>query len=267
MNIELHKTVPATGSPFEKPKPGFKLDLAHYSMEWSDPKEQTVRDAHKMFDRNYDWITGTEAGEWSVRSSLRNAARRSGYTFNVYKSNWIAVRRSIIVPGTFRNRAFTIMPTGRTAGAGHDGTLICNKFDIKDVGRINVLGTHLATRGRPDGNRDYRVNLDENREMMAFINRIADKRAKGHALVFFGGDMNIVDRNNDVFFGGNLVSAWDELKKWEDTGHDNIDVIARHRGDTRVHPKYVRALDDKEMHMFTDHYPVEAGYMVDYLAS
>jgi hypothetical protein len=70
------------------------------------------------------------------------------------------------------------------------------------------------------------------------------------------------DRKTDTFFVAPMTSAWDELDKYENTGHGPIDVIASYDHDGRVKAKYIRALDDKEFSLHTDHFLIEAGFDV-----
>lgn len=243
------------------------LDLAHISMQYSDTEKQKKYDAAKIFDKGYDGITGTEAGEQPLTRILRVAAYEAGYTFLEYKSNWVSIHKSLILPGSYVRHAKTLVDNDRTAGPGHDTNVVGVTVKTKRLGEWSLLCSHLNTKGRPDGKPEYRVNLDENREAMRGIGDLADVLGAGRKLCFYGGDQNIVDKDNDTFFGEDFTSAWDELRRYENTGHGNIDVIASYDHDGRVEAKYIRALDDKEQHMFTDHFVVEAGFKVKLLAA
>lgn len=232
-------------------------------MQFSDSKSQVVRDAAKIFDRGYDWLTGTEAGEAPVLPTFRAAAAEAGYKFFAYKSNFVAIKKKLIVPGSYERGGTTVVDNDETVGRGHDLNFVWGSFEHKDVGDITVIASHYALLGKPHAAPDKQVNLKENRELAHAIGDFADEAAKGRRLAFYGGDQNISDRLADTFFGGNLTSAWDELNKYEDTGHGNIDVIASHDKDKRVKAKYIRALDDSEFHLNTDHFLVEAGFTVE----
>lgn len=240
------------------------VDIAHFSMQFSDTKLQQNRDAAKVFARGYDWITGTEAGRrGTLLDVLRIAASRSGYTFHVYKSNWLAVRKDRISKGTYDKGGETVVDNDKTVGNGSDSNVAWVQFFDKELNRtVTVLCSHYPRRGRPNASPAQSVNLKHNKTLARAIGDIAEKEGVGKAVVFYGGDQNISDRHEDTFFGEPLTSAWDELGKYENTGHGNIDVIASLDSDGQVEATYVRALDDEELFMFADHFPVEAGYRI-----
>lgn len=240
------------------------INIAHFSMQFDDTKEQQNRDAGNVFDRGYRWVTGTEAGHrGTLLDVLRVRSATAGYTFHVYKSNWIAVKKSVIVKGSYDKGGDTIVDNDLTVGKGSDSNISWIQYKDVELGRlVTVLSSHYPVKGRPDASPEYSVNLRHNKTLAQAIGEKAEMEGAGKALVFYGGDQNIVDRVADTFFGAPLTSAWDELGKHEDTGHGNIDVIASYDGDGQVKAKYVRALDDKELFMFADHFPVEAGYSV-----
>jgi hypothetical protein len=79
---------------------------------------------------------------------------------------------------------------------------------------------------------------------------------------FFTADTNLVDRTTDVFFGKPLTTCWDELGKWPDTGHGNIDVVGSVDNDHRVKCENAKVLTDKDLELFTDHFVVSTQYRV-----
>lgn len=239
------------------------VHVAHYSMQYSDTAPQMRSDAIKIFTRGYDWITGTEAGEAPLKGILIGAAELHGYTFFSYKSNWIAVKKSFMVKGSYSATGETVFNNDFVVGPGHDLNVVRVHFKHPTLGKITILGSHYATKGKPDGKTPLeRRNLTPNKVLAKAIGRLTEKFGAGRALVFYGGDQNIVDRDNDTFFGFPLTSAWDELNHYENTGHGNIDVIASYDRDARVAAQYIRALDDRELPMNTDHFPVEAGFLI-----
>ena len=242
------------------------LNVAHFSMQFSDTRDQVEADAERIFTRGYDWITGTEAGDYPVRIVLKKAARRHGYTFHEYKSNWVAIDKSLIVMGTRRTGHATIVDGKLTAGIGNDSNIVWDTFRTSKYGTITVMASHYPTRGNPDAKmRSRRVNVRWTKKLAVAIGAKTKQFGSGPNLVFYGGDQNIVDRITDTFFGQPLTSVWDELGRWENTGHGNIDVIASYDKDSRVKALYGRALDDSELFMHTDHFPVEAGFSVKHL--
>lgn len=238
------------------------LDLAHYSLQYSDTTKQKKHDALEVYSHDYDAIMGTESGEEDTRRVMRVAAHNAGYTFHVNRSNWVSIKKSLIVPGTYFRGQKAFVDNDMTVGRGHDLHVTWAGCEIDGLGQCTFLASHYSTKGRPVANKEYSVNLRWNKELAKGIGELAEQFGKGKALVFYGGDQNIVDRTTDTFFGEELTSVWDELGKWENTGHGNIDLIASYNKDGRVTAKYIRALDDKEQFMNTDHFPVEAGFTV-----
>ena len=244
-----------------------RVHVQHISGQFNDTDKQHLDDARAIFARakarKVAWITGTEggtgAGNWPA--ALKQEARVHGY--HIYQpggaSDWIAVAKSF-APGGIKGYLGPVVIPGK-AGAHSHKRVVAVEFRNPALGDIHVIAGHYLTKGRPDAKSpEYRVNLAKNRLLAKAISEYAVKVGAGSDLVFYGGDQNIVDRNNDTFFGGPLTSVWDELKMWENTGHGNIDVIASYDRDARVKAGYIRALDDKEWFLHTDHFAVEAGF-------
>lgn len=241
------------------------LNTAHFSLQFSDTKAQKQADVNKIFTRNYDVITGTEAGEEPLTGMLRAEAKKHGYTFYEYKSNWVSIKRSICKPLSYRKGAETVIDNDLVVGPGHDSNIVWATFTHKDpgVGRITMMCSHYPTKGRPDAKQaDRRVNVRWTKKLALAIGAKGRVLGKGVDLCFYQGDQNIDDAVADTFFGAPFTSAQDELDQHEKTHWAQIDVSASFNGDGRVRALYVRALDDKEQHMFTDHHPLEAGYAI-----
>lgn len=238
------------------------FDVAEFSGLHSLTLEEAKSDAEHAFSRGYEWLSGTEAGEDPLKSALADAAKRHGYTFHQYKSNWISIRRSLFLPLSHTRGEQTVVNNDDVVGRGHDLNFIWDTFRVAKVGTITVMASHYATRGTPIGDAAHRVNLADNKKLAYAIGAKARVFSAGKKLVFYAGDQNIVDRLTDTFFGVPFTSVWDELHRWDNTGHGNIDVIASYDPDTRVRARYARALDDSELHQYSDHYPVEAGFAV-----
>jgi hypothetical protein len=247
-----------------------QLNLAHASMQFGDTTKEKEHDARKIFARairrGYSWITGTEAGPGAgeLRSILDETADAHGYRFwmppKAGQDSWIAVRRTLIA-GDFEGHWQPVIPGKAKQYAGRGVAAV--GFDTDLIGRVNVIACHLLTRGRPNAQDPaYRVRLGENRRLTRAIGAYAREAGRGTDLVFYGGDQNIVDRTDDTFLGQPLTSAWDELKRYENTGHGNIDVIASYDRDARVRALRIDALNDREFRLNTDHYLVEARYAV-----
>ena len=253
---------PATPAPGE----GFyDVKVGHYSGLYSSTYKQWAHDLDVIMTRGYAWITGTEAGENGNWREVRRAAKRHGYIARRYKSNWIVVDRSVVKKGTFRGGVQTVVDNDLVHGPGHDTSYLWVSFTHRNhrVGDISVAASHYPTKGRPDAKRTAgRVNLRWTKMIGLAVSEKAAQLGQGKALAFYGGDQNIVDRNNDTFFGGPLITSWDELKKWPNTGHGNIDVIARLRADKRVTALRARAFTDRQLFLYSDHYLIQTVYRI-----
>lgn len=254
-----------------KPKPAGKtrrLRLGHVSMQFSDTPEQMRQDVAAVFarakERDYAWLTGTEAGAGAdpLDKLLRAAAKAAGYRyFRPRRTDaWIAVREDLIAGGW---RTYYAKVIDGEAGKFTDKGPVEVAFDTPDLGRITILAGHYLTKGRPNP-RDpqYGRYTAENQSLAHAIGERGRLGAKGSGLAFYGGDQNIDDRRDDTFFGAPFTTAWDELGRWENTGHGPIDVIASWDGDGRVKAVDVDAFPDSEVMLHTDHYLIEAAYDV-----
>lgn len=267
----MDQQTPPTQTALRPPAPAnnafMDLDVAHYSLQFSDTAREKKHDAAEMFSNKYDAITGTESGERETRLILRTAAHNAGYTLHVGNSNFVAFKKKLIRPNSYKFGSKAFVNNDLTFGPGHDLHVTWGQIKVNRLGTLTVLASHYATKGRPVRG-PLSVNLRWNKVLAKNIGDMAEKFGEGSdAIVLYGGDQNIVDRTADTFFGEDLTSVWDELQKWENTGHGNLDVIASYDRDHRVKARYIRALDDKEQFMHTDHYPVEAGFRVQLLSS
>lgn len=239
------------------------LHSMHASMQFSDSDAQKASDAKNIFgrakQRNIAWITGTESGPGSgtLNEHLKREAKAHGYRYwsHPRQDSWIAVRKDLVHNNWTPIYSHVIDGIAKEySGKG----VLAVSFNNRELGKITIIAAHYLTKGRKPGDPRY----SKNRLLASKINTFALQAGKGSALVFYGGDQNIPDRENDTFFGGTLISGWDELNTYQNTGHGNIDVIARSRKDKRVSAKYIRALNDKRFFLNTDHFLVEAGYEI-----
>lgn len=236
------------------------LKFAHASMQFSDTSKRKDHDIEVVFSRGYHIITGTEAGQKDMQDALKAAARKHGYRLHIWRSVWIAVSKSII-DGDWRKGAEPVLESNEGVGEHADRGVVWVKFDNEKFGPIAVAAGHYLTNGRP-GQPNHRLNL----EYAETIGKWFEKEGKGAAIAFYGGDQNVPDRLYDTFFGkAEATSSWDELGKWQNTGHGNIDIIASYDRDGRVKAKKVRALNDKKLFLHTDHFLVEANMEVKLL--
>lgn len=261
--------------PRKKPR---TLHLMHASMQFKDSTREKRCDAEKIFQRarrrRVAWITGTEAGPGAgkMRRELRKAAKANGYRLFIPRAAtdcWIAVDKDFVA-GDWKQgyrkviKKSTAYPE-KVVGKGrwgHKG-IVWVSFDTVDLGRISIGAAHYLTKAHHPKSSRWPLN----RRLARAIGKWAEEEGQGSNLVFYGGDQNMLDAREkqpqgDTFFGEPLTSAWDELGKYQNTGHGTIDVIASYDADGRVVAKYVRALDDDAFFLNTDHYLVEAGYEV-----
>jgi GH25 family lysozyme M1 (1,4-beta-N-acetylmuramidase) len=278
------------------PLPTQRLHMTHVSMQFSDNDAEHIADCNKVFaraaKRGVAWITGTEAGGGSgnLSQALVAAAKANGYRIWVPSAKrrpaaeggttdcWIAVRRDFI-KGNWEQGFIPAIPGSRSLyeAQGLDGDKTFPRWGTKGLvwvsfdsvlGRINIGAGHYLTQARhPKAVVKGVDHWEWNKKFAGIISDWAVEQGAGEALVFYGGDQNMADSLNDqpqgdTFFGGPLTSAADELKRWENTGHGPIDVIASHDADGRVEAAYWRVLDDSEFALATDHFMCEAGYDV-----
>ena len=239
-----------------------RVNVAHHSLQFTDPPKQKLADAREIFSRAarraVRWFTGTEAtgGDAGV-AALRAAARDFGYKLWLPRKQdcWIAVDKSF-VSGAFDPFFGPVLAAH--GGVGMHGLRGVVGVEFGSVlGSIAVLAGHYSTHGAPGQQFE-----NDNKIYADIIAQHAKKLGRGQGLVFYHGDQNIIDRDHDTFFGQPLTSAWDELGRYENTGHGNIDVIASYDRDRRVKAIDIRALDDKEFPLYGDHFLVEATYEI-----
>jgi len=262
----------------------------HASLQFSDTPKQQEEDITDLFarakKRGVWFVTGTEAGPGAGPTSdlLVRIGKAAG--FNVWVPSagkgegsttdaWVAVNSERVqkdswrtgyefaIPGSASLYQKQGLPPKTQPKWGQKG-VVWVSFKNADVGIVSVAAAHYLTKGAsPEGQPIKGINHYQwNTVLAKEIGDWARDHGKGKALAFYGGDQNIQDRNNDTFRGQPLTSAWDELKKWESTGHGTIDVIASYNGDGRVAAQAARSLDDKEFFQHSDHFVIEAEFKV-----
>ena len=250
-----------------KPKP-YKLHLTQASMLYSLPLQRKRADLEAIFtraaSRGVDAIGGTEFPDDASRRLLKSVANDFGYRVFHNRGRddvWLAIGKAFII-GKATTEWDPIGPQEEGFGKPGPRGLLQVHLEDSPIGPVTFAEAHLLTKGRPDGPAFMRQNLELNRRFTRAIGEAAKRNGAGRRLFFYMGDQNIVDRENDTFLGAPLTSSWDELEKWENTGHGNIDVIASYDKDGRVSAAYCRALDDGEFPLRGDHFLVESGFNV-----
>jgi hypothetical protein len=253
----------------EKPKPPKTrtLKFAHISLQFRDTPAQHTKEIRAVFSRGYDVITGTEAGRGANNTSkeIRRIGGLKGYAVSLVDryDTWVAVKKSLMDGGPKIGAEFALARSSKyhpaPPGRWGDKGIVWLSWNMKDLGTITVGAVHFLTH-RSTG---PALKNKTDATYSAAIQKWADVHGKGPRLAFICGDFNRVDRNNDIFAGkANFHTCWDDLKKWPNTGHGNIDAIARYRPDTRVKCVGARVLDDSKLNLATDHFLVEATYEI-----
>lgn len=249
------------------------LKIGHASLEVFDTDRQALSDMGKLIEQDFDLLGGTEAGSPQRQLKFEKQLMDAGYrAFMLGRTDsWLAVKRDLVDAG-WTTRYDEVFGSGKELGHPHHhtgrGVLECS-FTNKDLGRITFIGgVHYLTKGRtPTQARedDPRCHVDHqalNKQYGLAVSDRALRGAMGSGIVFVTGDMNLIDRTDDVFFRKPLTTCWDEKKKWPNTGHGNIDVVASADRDGRVECKSAEVLDDSELFLATDHFLVVTKYRV-----
>lgn len=240
------------------------VKAAHFSGQFSDTPVQMEHDIRTMFRRKYAWWTGTEAGNPDknpMNGILRRLADTYDYKIRIERGEYVAVHRAYI-DGPFRGGFVPVIESYEGKGRHSDRGITWVQFPNNHLGMITIGAGHYLTKGRSPKQTPGGINFRLNKEYAEAIDKWGIEAGRGAALAFYHGDQNIVDRRADTFFGGNFKSSWDELGRWENTGHGNIDVIASLDRDGRVTARSVRALDDRELRMYSDHFVVETTWNI-----
>lgn len=242
------------------------LNLMHCSMQFSDSTSQKQHDAKVIFQRavkrKVQWLTGTEAGMGAsadLRKALIKEAKANGYRFAVQSDVWIAVRKDLITPKSWKKGWIKTLESGTGSQNFSDRGIIWVEFANDKLGLVSVGCSHYMTHGRTPKEEYYNANTKLTKAIGAWGKVHGEGRER---ICFFHGDTNIPDRLYDVFRGQPFTTLADELKNWENTGHGSIDVIASYDADKRVKGTYWRVQDDKDLPLFTDHWITEGGFTV-----
>ncbi|HKY58320.1 MAG TPA: hypothetical protein VJL80_09805 [Aeromicrobium sp.] len=255
----VRRAAPAPDGPTEPSRPASLIWIGHVSLQFSDTHAQMRHDVKAIFGLGMDAFTFTEAHHSNpLGNLLREIGNSQGYTVHVDRTGTgVAVRNGY---GKVTRRGFMSGIGGSRPGDkrvyGPRGvTWVRVKSNSGE--NIGIGAFHKITHGETaaDGFR-WRENL----KLSRIVGRFAKNFGIGTNVVFVGGDGNESDRLADVFDGQPLTTCWDELGKWPDTGHGNIDVIASYDPDGRVKCRAATVLDDTECFLYTDHYVVRATY-------
>lgn len=269
-----------------------RIRSAHASMQYKDSTRQQDADQNKIFDlavqRKYVWLTGTEAGPGAGQQGellIKNGAEH-GYKLWVPSVQgkggdtrrtdaWVAVREDLIA-GNWSQEFDFIIPSSKDLDREMDlpkgerwgpKGVVSVGFDCSlPIGHVSIGASHYLTDAHHPSS-DY---WEWNQKLADGIGKWARREGKGKNLVFYGGDQNMQDQRNndpqgDTFMGNPLTSMGDELKKWQNTGHGPIDVMASYNADSRVKALQWNVLDDREFHLNMDHFFCEGLWDIEVL--
>lgn len=267
-----------------------RIQIAHASLEYKDSDKQHTADLEKIFRRavarRYAWMTGTEAGPGSGNTGeeIIRLARANGYVPWVPEIQsggeagrtdcWIVVRKDLIA-GKLNKDYVPAIPGSKELEAqgkkldsrwGPKGLVTVNfQSTNKDLGEVSIAAAHHIHDSRSPAEQP---EWDLNEKLNRVLGDWAREQGKGPAIVFYGGDQNKADDQNnqpqgDTFTGAPMTSTWDEIKRYENTGHGTIDVIATYNKDGRVKALRTNALSDREFHLNMDHFFVEGTVVVE----
>lgn len=244
------------------------LRVAHISMQFNDSPAQKRSDTNKIFARGYDIITGTEAGGTALNVALRDAAKAHGYYVHVTGTydTWVAMRQTLAHGGYLTGQEHVMQRARHTRpkppGIWGPKALVWASWTMPGYGRITVGSVHLLTKKGAGA----RLKKSSDRKFARTANRWGRRHGRGTNVVLVAGDFNLSDRRFDLFkmWRGRapFLTCWDELREWPNTGHGNIDAVARYIPDKRVRCVGARVLNNKVLHLYTDHFVVEAEYEI-----
>lgn len=238
--------------------------------EFSDTPGQHEHDAESILnyaaEHDVDVVGGTEAGGRpgnNLRAALQWFAPRYGFRlFSQPQGDWLAVSRTF---GHVDRASFDLVVPAKGGKGGHSGrgiwSVTIKPHNTRYGPAVHVGTSHwLTDRSDPSGAQNELLDHE--------IGQWAADVGSGSDLVFYMGDTNNDDQRVDVFGGAPLTTCWDELGRWPTT-HPHaggrgptIDVVASFDRDRRVSCRTARALSDRDLKLFGDHYSVTAVYAV-----
>ena len=248
-----------------------ELKLMHVSMQFSDTSKQQRVDADTVVAwadaHRVAFLTGTEAGNRTVLvEALKAAAKEWGWGFHSRHGEWVMVNRQLTTGKPTIGYAGPFIPgtRGLTAPQGAHGPRgICwTTAEVPEIGTVTVGSAHYLTK------RSIDATGHSNTPLIKGIASWGEEKGKGKLLCFINADINRDDQHRDPFDGGPFTSIWDELGKYPAThGRDKrhgstIDMSASYNSDGRVSAKAGRVLDDSDLALATDHFPLVATYEV-----
>lgn len=268
-----------------------KVRVAHASLQYSDTAKQHTADIEKIFDRGRSrrvaWIMGTEAGPGANNTSDALVRIGEQHDYRMYvpstgrkagssTDSWIGVRKDLVV-GDWETGFEPVIPGSAqlykdhgveaTRGLprwGPKGVVHVRFKSLPKLGHIGLAVGHHLTKGQEDAPKSVIHGIDHHEWNEKLDDAFAEWMAeagKGSALAFASFDRNASDRRNPANVKGTTTLA-DELKRWQNTGHGDIDWILSLNKDGRVSGVDFDVLDDKEFFLNGDHFYLEGTFNV-----
>lgn len=242
-----------------------RLKAAQVGLEFNDPSRQKKRDIQNIFERadrkNLWWIGGTEGGRADSQEYLHQFSDKHNFRLFISHSLWLAVNREVIVPHSWDQHWMPVVESSEGEGQHADLGIASVHWKHEDLGFMSVGETHWLTQGRTPKQSKNGINYRLNGRLVEASSDWGRKHGKGGKLAWLQGDLNTLVKD-DPFRGGPWVIASDETGKHENTGHGEIDVIARYKHDTRSRAISWQVFNDREFPLFVDHFYCEVVYEV-----
>lgn len=228
------------------------VDIQHTSLQFNDTLKQKKTSVEVMFSLGSNVVTWTEAGDNNdLYALVQEVGEKYGYDVWAHPNgDGVAVHRKF----------------GKILEKGYDPGAPAIKGNPRGIAWVTVqVGKETMTFGSVhyfalSRVKNYRRWRAGNKKIAAAAGSFVERAGEGRKLVFLNGDFNMDDRKVDVFFGGPLLTCWDELDKYPGThGKRTIDAVASFVKDVRVECISAKTIiiDD-----FLDHKTVLAKYRI-----
>lgn len=247
-----------------------RLEIAHASLQFSLGPKAHTHDIEKLFNQDFDVITGTEAGPGSNNTVAELIRMSREMNYRLSRSNrydtWVAFKRALIVPGTWKTGEEFVLDrssktTPRPPGRWGDKGIVWGQAELKTIGLVSVGSVHPLT--HKGAGEKYKKISDQ--EFAEANEAWAREHGAGSNIAFLGGDFNLNDKYNDLMHGGPLTSCWDELHKYPKAVHGLIDAVLSYDPDKRVKCVSAKVFSDKEFFLYGDHNLVVTKYDIEEL--
>lgn len=241
-----------TAKPVAPAPNSHNVKFRHCSMQWSDTAAQKKRDTDLIFSSSPHVITFTEVGRGQNEVGQKYIKEHANdyYLFFDNFDAAVAIKKTM---GKYIDSGYVKVLPG-VAGDHPNVGIAWMTVQNADLGKITVASTHYITK---DGVPNRKL---QNNKIATALQKLADEKASGAGLFFFGADTNRDDATQDVVPNTRLTTCWDELKQWPDTLKSvTFDVIGSFDDDARVRIVSARTLVSA---FNTDHKPVEAIYNI-----